>query len=353
MIWAPGTSDRGGVSLVELLVVVAILGLLAVTVLPNIANTADSRRSRGAARMVSSFVSSAKSRAIGRREWAGFTLVAAAAGSSAAIDIFYADVPTLYAGDTTPALLTISGSSGSTRLASGSNGELATSGTGGANVRANDLIRFDGRGPWYELSHDATTGTSVQFRMRGDLSGIAKFNADSEGAGMRRATTPWPPMNTPISFEILRRPVLVGSALSLSDGRSIDLRWSGVGPPNVSTTVGTYRQFNASPVSIMFDGTGRLRQAVLPAQRWVITGAVFLLVGRADRAGQDPSALVSADDSVGANWQYADSFWVAIDPFSGVAKVAECVPNPGGATTYDQLIASQRWIREALASDGR
>lgn len=337
---------RAGMSLVELLVVVAIFGLLAVTVLPNIANTAESRRSREAARVVSSFVSAAKSRAIGRREWAGFTLVAAAAGSSAAIDMFQSDVPSPYRGDTVNAVVICGGEAGHTRSASPVGAALDLVERFG--IQAGDHIRFGGRAPFFEVA-EPPTAAGLSFLLFGHEAGH-----EPEDLGYVRRNTPWPAIApTEHSFEIFRRPEVSGSPLTISDGRAIDLRWSGVGPPSVPTTSGTYRQFSASPVSIMFDGTGRLRQAVLPTQRWVITGAVFLLVGRADRAGQDEAALSPSDDSLGANWQYADSFWVAIDPFSGVAKVAECVPDPTGATVYDRVIASQRWIREALVSDGR
>ena len=72
----PHTSHfRRGMTLVELLVVVAIFLVLAVTVLPALSATAELRRGREAARMVSSFIAKAQWRAIGRREWSGFQLV--------------------------------------------------------------------------------------------------------------------------------------------------------------------------------------------------------------------------------------------------------------------------------------
>jgi prepilin-type N-terminal cleavage/methylation domain-containing protein len=355
MTRAAKTNRRAGMSLVELLVVVAILGLLAVTVLPNLANTAESRRTREAARVVSSFVSSAKSRAIGRREWAGFTLVAATAGSSAALDVFQCDVLPPYTGATTPAFLTVSGSAvpgePAWRTASIATPD-ALLGVAQMGIEPNDPIRFANRGPFYEIVSFSEAGLTFRFRGSAETATSDFGNNDIEDAGQTIRNTPWPAA-TEQPFEIFRRPSVTGAPLTMPDGRAIDLRWSGVGPPNVPSTGGTYRQFNTWPVSIMFDGTGRLRQAVLPTQRWVITGAVFLLVGRADRAGQDPATLTPLDDSVGANWQYGDSFWVAIDPFSGVAKLAECVPDPAGATVYDRLIASQRWLREALLKDGR
>jgi prepilin-type N-terminal cleavage/methylation domain-containing protein len=62
-------------TLVELLVVITILGLLAVTVLPSLATSAESRRTRETTRMVSSFIAKAQGRAIGRQEWSGLKLM--------------------------------------------------------------------------------------------------------------------------------------------------------------------------------------------------------------------------------------------------------------------------------------
>lgn len=368
---APTSHFRRGMTLAELMVVVAIIGLLAVTVLPALSATAELRRGREAARMVSSFIAKAQSRAIGRREWSGFQLVATGATSYAALDLVLADVPPVYRGDTVPALLRISGTpSSSTRTVSGTSGQLLLSGS--LPVLQNDLVRFNAQGPWYELSANATTGTSVNFRIRGDLEGLAKVNAKAESAGQKQHNTPWPSGNDALSFEILRQPVSVGSPVALAEGRVVDLYWSGFGPPLTVGGTATYRRFetvttgsltlNASAgatTSILFDGTGRARQiqvkTAASTDRLVVTGPIFLLIGRADRFMANPSdsndrnqpgKKDAADDSTGANWQYSDSHWVAIDPLTGVAKSAECMAS--GTT----VIESQYWIRQALLAGG-
>jgi prepilin-type N-terminal cleavage/methylation domain-containing protein len=355
-------TDRG-MTLVELLVVVAIFLVLAVTVLPSISATAEARRSREAARMVTGFISKAQSQAIGRQEWAGFQLVAAGASSLAAIDLFLADVPPVYRGDTVPALLSISASTtGSTRLATGTNNQLILSGSLGARVRQNDLIRFDGRNPWYELAADATTGTSVSFRIRGILTGAAKTASNAEGGGQTEHNTPWPSVGLPISFEVLRQPVASGAPLSLADGRVIDLYWSGYGPPLANSYMplrtGTTGVATAGATSsFLFDGTGRLRQIQVSLgstlNRLTVTGPVFLLLGRVDRAGQAFNAGAGGpDDTVGANWQYSDSVWIVIDPFTGAVRSAGCKPNAAGANDTEKLLDSQQWIRQALLMGG-
>ncbi len=59
------------------------------------------------------------------------------------------------------------------------------------------------------------------------------------------------------------------------------------------------------------------------------------------------ASLSTSDDSVGANWQYSDSFWIGIDPLSGIAKSAECKPS---ATS---VVDSQEFIRSEILSTGR
>jgi prepilin-type N-terminal cleavage/methylation domain-containing protein len=354
---------RRGMTLIELLVVVAIMLTLIIAVAPNLATTAEARRSREAARMVSSFVAKAQSRAVGRREWSGFMLAAINASSLAAVDLFLVDVPPVYRGDTVPAVLTITGSvSPTVWQATGTQNQLMFSGTNGADIRRSDLIRFDGRGPWYEISTSSTS--FLQFRIRGDLSGQAAANAEMETNGMNRHNTPWPMVSGSVSFEVLRQPVPAGSPLSLGESRAVDLRWSGVGPPTLTvgsqTFSDSYRPFainatdavatSGASTAVLFDGTGRLRQVVCQSgattRRIAVTGPVYLLIGRADRVAQDFVASPT-DDSAGANWQYPDSFWVAIDPASGVVKTAECMASGTSVTE------SQTWIRDALLSTGR
>ena len=339
----PLPTRRAGMTLVELLVVIIILGLLAVTVLPALATSAESRRTRETTRMVSSFISKAQGRAIGRQEWSGLKLMAVNASSVAAIDLFLADVPAAYRGDTTSAALSIASAPSSTTSTAvpASAGDLATIASLG--VLAGDLIRLDGRGTYYEIS--SASSSSVAFKLRGN-SAVAK-----EDVGQSAHNTPWPALNVPHTFEIYRQPQPSGLPLTLAGGRAIDLYWSGFGPPQSNGIAGTYQQFSTlggagSSVSILFDSVGRLRQLVIGAYRYTVTGPVYLLIGRADRAGQGYGTLNTNDDSLGANWQYPDSYWIAIDPLTGLVRTSECTPN---ATT---VLESQAWIRQALLAGG-
>jgi Tfp pilus assembly protein FimT len=342
---------RHGASMSELLVVVAIMGTIAVSVLPNVIGTVESRRSRESTRTVVAFAGKAHARALGRREWSGFLVAASGSTSFAALDVQLAEQPVAYRGDTVDAAVTITGPAAEPRTVTGTSLGLS----GSAAVVAGDLIRFGGRGPLFEITSASTT--QVVFRLRGSDGFGAK-----EDAGLTQHNTPWPaPAPAIHTFEILRKPLPAGSPLTLADGRCIDFYWSGFGPPQVGAVAGTYQQFimPGSTVSVLFDGTGRLRQVVetTPAatQRRTVTGPLFLLIGRAIRADGKttaPATFNPSDDTSGANWQYADSYWIAIDPETGMVKSAECMNRREDGTLVTDPIESQTLIRRLLLADG-
>jgi len=327
---------RVGMTLVELLVVVAILGILAVTVLPNISNTAEDRRTREAVRSITSFVAKSQSRAIGRMEWAGFSLVPPNNSAQFAIDLFLADVPAAYTGDDFNAAVTVA-STGSTSRALTFTPSLTRS-----DIAAGDLIRFNGRGPWYELSANAASFT-------------LRSSGNEVMAGQNPRNTPWPAHTASHSFEIVRQPTRSGSPFTIADGRCVDVAWSGHGPASAFSYFGSAAA--GKTLTTLFDASGRLRQIVLAASRITPQGPVMLLVGKADRAGQPPAALNSADDTLGANWQYADSFWILIDAQSGLCRSAECdarsVATLGIADPAAALVESQNYIRSELTTGAR
>jgi len=106
---------------------------------------------------------------------------------------------------------------------------------------------------------------------------------------------------------------------------------------------------NPGTVVPLFDASGALAEmcyiATAPAStaRFPVLGPLYLLIGRVDRCGLGYNAAPT-DSNPGANWQYSDSFWIAIDPKTGVIKTAEVVPN--SVTARD----SQGFIRAGLAT---
>ena len=211
-------------TLVELLVVVTILLILAVTVLPSIAGSAESRRSRETARSVSSFIARAQSRSIGRQQWAGFMFLAATGAGLGAVDLLTVDVPEAYRGDSATASVSIACGGTSGTASAFTVGDLSSIGT--VNTGTNDLIRFDSRGPTFEI----TSGSSlpIVFRPRGNTSGTTSGGTGGEDIGQSTLNTPWPsPSPATHTFEIFRQPVPAGPPFTLPEGRVIDITWSG------------------------------------------------------------------------------------------------------------------------------
>jgi prepilin-type N-terminal cleavage/methylation domain-containing protein len=331
---------RRGMTLTELLIVVAIIGLLAVTVLPSLATTTESRRTREAASVVSGLCARAQSTAIGKQDWAGM-LIASENNSTGALDVRFVSVPPPYTGATLNAKLAVQTgitTTGATNIALAASACPVASGTSytnapqelsdfaAAGVGAGDLLQFDGAGPVYELA-SITTG-SIQFQIR---------QSGSNNAGFTTMNQPWP-ASTPAThtFEIFRKPVRGGPTFPVPNGRVIDMGWSGHdNPPSA------YERFNANgeQVSVLFDTTGRMRLIMRGTSRTTPQYPVYFLIGRPDRIGNQYSASLSlTDDSLGANWQYADSWWIAIDPLTGTVRSAECTPNATSVTESQTFI---------------
>ena len=341
----PLAHRRAGMTLVELLVVIAIIGLLAVTVLPNVASTTENRRSREAARVTSTFFAKAQSRAIGRPEWAGVTIVPTNANVLYSIDLFQANVPQVYRGESYASTATIS--SIDTGFARGLTFTPDTTIPTPRNVQSGDLIRFDGRGPWYELSGTGA-GTRVQFR------GTTGIQSATEMVSQTERNTPWPTTGIGHPFEILRQPVRNGSAFTIPDSRCVDLAWSGFGNSTYTRFVNPGTPVTVPTVTVLFDATGRVRQIFTQnaagANRVTVTGPVYFLGGRVDRANNDPtlpSTFDGTDDTKGCHWQYGDSYWIVIDPASGMVKTAECLPK------QTDVISSQLFARSETPTGGK
>ena len=319
---------RRGMTLIELMVVVLILGLLSVAVLPNLANTGDARKVREAARSLSSFIASAQSQAIGSRTASGIWIdpLSNQMGASwISLDIAMTEVPAPYAGDTTTAGIESLTPPAATLLGQSSSATPVF--TGGFNLPAPPSpayqIRLAGSAVWFDFY--PSLPQPIQMR--------TSINQTPQN-------TTWPTTTTssPIGYEIVAAPVRSNStSLTFGDGVAIDLTNSFIGTSPILNS-GT----PPPPPRILFDASGRPSFLIndAAATRIPMSETVFLLV----------SSIESIQS--GTSLTEPGSYWIAIDPRGGVPKVAEVKPQ-GAPIDTQKIRDSQEYIRKGLLQTGR
>ena len=342
--------SRRGVTLVELLVVITILGLLAVTVLPNIGGTIDSRRSREASRGLSMFISRAQSRALGAKDPKGFQIQPLVGDAVLAIDFYVADVPTAYAGELTSSKARLSGGGFVEK-----NVFFTDPGTN-TRVRRNggfcyegDSIQFGGTGPYFKFVPGVPNGISPAVRMWTE-NNQNPFN------------TSLPDEGTNFSFRIRRQPKPASTGVyQMSTRAAVDLRWSSLGGTLFSDFI-ELNDAQPAPITILFDAAGRPSQCVHSnGSRRTISEPIFLLLGLAELCGNDPvkvnpddngndsgeSPNVEPEKRNGANWQYFDGIWLYIDHQSGLVRTAPSAARQADIK-YLASLAEGKALNEAI-----
>ena len=329
-------TNRFGMTLIELMVVIAILGLLAVTVLPVFNGSPNKALLRNAAATVESHVAQGFSKAIGSRT--GYGLWIAQSNTSATLSIEnYCTTLAFCSGMSVAqvtATLTVP-TSGTSQSIGVSLIPTVSTLFPGSQVPSGTLISFLGLPYEYELQ--SPSGTSVCMRTSQNQT---PFNAS------------WPQVSGTIQLQcgISIPPARIFGRKTLLVGNScVDLSCSTVGVYAYSPSIDQIGP--TSPLIITFDPTGQVKSAMysilgssstMPQQRRIDTRTpIALLVGMRDQVGQ---AYISppTDDTPGTNYQRKDAFWVVIDPRTGTAMIIENYPN---ATDISK---AQTFIRQTL-----
>ena len=428
------TFQTTGFSLIELLVVVAILGLLAVTVLPNLSDTSKTELVRQGTGRLSSFVALAQSRALGATTPRGLVFrqlpnSGSVFGGGVVLDLAACEGLEPYSGETYDSRVLAFVPSASlnpqryyTRDHNG-NGQIDTYNevVGGDRNRNGVLETPESSNPetfwgtpYVNLQFGPTAsdfwvnavsegdlilfkGASTPFRLRsggGSLS-LTSFVAEIRPElGETLSSVSWPSgsrpyiypgpwavassaftngTHEPLRYEILRQPKMnSGISDQLSGEACVDMGWASVGyallrsddpatpiGPGVFTVQGNWFRPGLD-ICVLFNAVGSPSEVIqIPTTgvsspvvfyRKQLTEPFFLLVGRADRVGEDYVAGLDPDanpDS-GCNWQHPDSRWVAIDT-NGRVVVAEPAP-VSSPNWWEALYQSQQFIRSDLGA---
>jgi prepilin-type N-terminal cleavage/methylation domain-containing protein len=320
-------------TLPELLVVVAIIGLLAVAVAPLFRGASDKRKIANAAELVTAHLSGAVAKSIGSRDGGGAWLETDLAGSGndqAVASLFFARPRT------------------------------ATSGTAqitGPNLAATPpSATFSPANPFTPAITALLPGAIITFqgiptRYRmvnsGTVAMLSNYSAEN-------AAFPASNISLPFSLELppRRRPSV--SAPVLGGETCIDFSASTIGAYGFTPTASVRSLASFKILCVVFDGVGRATNAWLASDHSATTAAswtridlgpttpVVLLVGNRSQIGQ-PVVSQPTEDNPGPNYQNPDAVWVIIDPRTSVIRT---VANNAASTPQ----SAQRFVTAALAN---
>ncbi len=327
--------NRRGMTLVELMVVVAILGLLAVAVFPLLGGSSKKNLLRETAATVDGHINQAISKAIGARTGHGVWIQSDTTSAASPVSALAF----------CPGTTQTSGSATFTLAAQTDTTVTASKSLTPPPVPSGSLLSFVGFPYDYELTGQSTV--SLRSSVMQTTSNMAWPGLlVSETSGTLSYTISIPPTGSK------------GTKVPLRGNACIDLPLSTVGVYGYSTPAATLT--NDGPLILTFDSLGRVRTATyttvsstIPIQRRLDARTpIALLVGMRDQVGQ---AIVSTpdEDNPGSNLQRADTFWVVLDPRSSTTLIVENagtgVANKGiGAVSINSITEAQKFIVQTL-----
>lgn len=322
-------APRRGLTLIELLIVIGVLVALVAVAAPNLRPAVESRRMREAARQVSTYFSSARSRAIELNRPCGVMIERFAGEPRVGMVLHQVETPPPYSGESVGAVCQVQMTS-YTALGQATVAVQFLPAIALNLVNPGDQIQFNGQGPYYTITWVDDIGASLTAVL--DLS-----------AGL---WVPWSSSPSPrLPYKIIRQPQKSAAApLQIPAPVVIDLEASGSELPTYSfAPSGTG---DTSPVYVIFGPNGAVdRYYVHGAARPGIMPA-YILLGRRDRV---PAA--QAEGGV-ANFQDFENFWIGIMP-QGMIVTEQVGIAEGNASGRPQSIEESReFVRSGRSKGG-
>ncbi len=358
-------SRSRGLTLMELLVVVAVMVILLGAALPLLKIGLAGRRTREVSRQLSTYVELAKSVAAETGREAGLFLQVDALpenGLPYVSEVFLAETPRPYAGDVVGAR--------AMRLPNTNTpynpndvttypriGFDALSASFSYLVHSGDQIKFDYRGTLYTL----------YLHTSGDI----YFNLYPIPPSLN--DVPLPPTGVALPYQIFRQPEKSSSApLELASGAVIDLSMSGFGLTAENrfdnVIVNNVATIETESVVIVFSPSGQMTRVMVNkydrandlqmSVSDIPTGTLHLLIGGIDGVLLDDIGNVIVGDDLETNIENPDNLWVSIGHQSGRATTAEngWTSDDGDPTTlsdHTNMALARQFAQSSEAMGGR
>ncbi len=335
-------AQRRGFTLVELMVVIAIVLALSTVAITVAVPDVQTRRLREAARLINAFLIGASARAAETGRPVAVILEADASQPLMCRTLKYAEVPPPYAGDTLSSRLNVWVRGLTSGRISANDGDLNDSDEDFINIvasvndtwtgliKSGDLLKLNYQGHYYSLLRNSDWIIG-EFRHYGAKDGNGKairtwrMNSDTTNSAVRTVSNGLP-------YQIFRQPVASASAsLELPESVVVDLGQSG---PNSGRF---FKPADAASVAIVFSPGGsvlsyHIRGAVFPA-----SGPIYLLVGKREQI------------ETGENLGDFETFWIAVNNQTGLVTSVE----NAGVERGGGINESRDFARKAQSMGGR
>jgi prepilin-type N-terminal cleavage/methylation domain-containing protein len=311
-------AQRQAFTLVELLIVMAIMLLLAAVALPSVRTMLHGQKVTQASRMVQAHIEAARARAIASGSYVAVVLERQSNENHTTTRLSTGQVFPPYQGDITGATGVLSDTKGlNSTVADGYYDQvmldqlyasLVDSGVFGAG----DFIQFGDRESLFVIESWSKVGATsvIQF------ANPPYVTRSGTNYALQEPQLPASTAST-VPFRIFRKPTKsFVQATVLPRGTCVDLSVSGVGPSG-----NEFFSLGALPVMIVFDERGTIAyvtDGTSAPQR--VSGIVHLLVGRTEQVSTVAPLsikLESDPSSFNANINDKDNSWVSINPYSG------------------------------------
>ncbi len=304
---------RQGVTLLELLIVITILAMVTAATIPLMLSGVDQRKTREAARLVSTYIAAARSRAIETGRTAGVMIQRSANGlvpGGSSMNLVTVETPPLYAGDTTTSTATVAVISGSPATYTVT---FNLTDNTAANVHVFDVIRFNYQGQTFFLSGNGSQTAGQALPTTGGMPNNSwSYLIPTDGTGAVSLPIPAGATSATPAFQVTRQPIRSAvTPLQLPEGTVIDLVQSGWG-------MGNYFAVDTNPIVVTFTPVGAVDEVFYyGAMQGHMVSPLCVLIGRPEQVG--------ATGGSGANALDGTALWVAVTPQGKVITVENAI----------------------------
>ena len=274
---------RAGMTLMELLIVIFLVGLITAITIPVLNPQAAPKRIREGARLVGGAFGIARARAVSEGRSVGVWLERQPSPrDSACFKLFFAEQPQTYSGENLNSTVTVN-----------SSGNATFTGINGARIQNGDLLQINYQAHLYTV----TKVSGFTYSTTSKTSPTGKAAAVAVG----------------VPFQIFRQPIRSAEKpIQLPNGIAIDLAASGFTGSSADAT-------GTNPLIIMFSPGGAMSTVynLTGTATKVPTDTLFLLVGRSD--GLIKEYPGDATNNLGD----PGSIWVAVGNQTGMVSTVE------------------------------